>query len=132
MTRPSVIVCVTDQKSCSRLIKAGYDMAQNLGAQLRVLSIQPEVKLGQNEGTALDILFGIAKEVGADMTVYYSDDSINMAISYLKEFAVSALIAGEPGQNGNGFIDRIAVSCPEIKIYIIDKKGIMREYDQKI
>jgi len=55
-----------------------------------------------------------------------------MAISYLKEFTVTALIAGEPGQDGNGFIEKIAAACPEIRIYIIDKKGIMREYCQKI
>jgi hypothetical protein len=66
------------------------------------------------------------------MTVYYSDDAINMAISYLNEFQVSALIVGEPGENGNGFIERIAKECPAIVIYIVDKKGIIREYVRKI
>ena len=44
MNETAVLVCVTGQRDCDRLIRAGQELAQERGAQLDVLCVQPTSK----------------------------------------------------------------------------------------
>ena len=65
----NVLICVTRQRSCERLIRVGYERSKTSGGKPYVIHVAP---LGENflgnpkEGEALDYLFDISKQVVRD------------------------------------------------------------------
>lgn len=80
----NIMICVTRQKTCERLIKVGKEIAGKGDAQLYAVHV---VKRGVNflgnpdEGEALDYLFQISKEAGAEMTVLRSEDVVDTLLN---------------------------------------------------
>lgn len=70
----NVLVCVTDQPSCRRLIVAGASIAQRLELPLKVVCVRPEGLVSPKTAEALQVLYNISGKLGADMTVYFNDD----------------------------------------------------------
>ena len=67
-----VMVCVTGQLTCERLIRHGAQIAKDEMAELSVVhaAMRIESILGNpHEGEALEYLFSISKQFGADMTI---------------------------------------------------------------
>lgn len=117
----TVVVCVTDQKSCVRLINAGAELARERQARIRVLSIQKSGSIGR--GIALDDLFEASRKVGADMTVYYHDNANEMASKYLQEYKVIGVVLGDPGNADTGFIKCVRDTLPDALIWLVDARG---------
>ena len=75
-----VLVCVTGQKSCARLIHDGAEIAAEEGASLSVVHV---AKMGSNflgsasEAEALEYLFAISKSHSADMMLLRNDDVVH-------------------------------------------------------
>ena len=95
----NLLVCVTQQKTCERLIRQAGEMQEKLGGELHVLHV---AKIGWNildnkeEGEALEYLFEISKSVGANLTVLKSDDIVKSIIEYVGKNKISTIIIGEP------------------------------------
>lgn len=70
----SVLVCVTDQPSCRRLILAGVEIAKTYGASVQVVSIQPEGLVSPLTANALQNLYDVSSSLGAEMTVYFNNE----------------------------------------------------------
>jgi K+-sensing histidine kinase KdpD len=71
-----VLVCVTRQVSCERLIRLGADIAKKSGQSLNVVHVAATGAslLGNpSESEALDFLFTSAKQHGADLSVLRSE-----------------------------------------------------------
>ena len=68
--QPCIMVCVTSQNSCQRLIEAGARIAKQEGLPLSVISVFKESNgLNANDGGALETLFACAQRVNATMKV---------------------------------------------------------------
>nr|WP_122012201.1 universal stress protein UspA [Maliibacterium massiliense] len=83
--KPSVMVCVTSQKTCERLIKAGARTAKALKAPLHVVHVAQSGHRfldDEHEGEALEYLFHISKQYEADMAVLRSDDVAESLVQY--------------------------------------------------
>lgn len=126
-----LIACVTDQESCERQIKAGSELAKNIGTSLKVVSVMPVSagNLGKGLGSPeLEHLYEISRQYHAEMNVYFNGDPVK-AISQLIETSsepIEALICGSPGrQQSNDFIDRLHTLLPDLNIYIMSTSGIM-------
>ena len=123
---PKVMVCVTRQKTCERLIKIGTKIALDLKA---VLSVVHVAKTGTNflgnpdEGEALDHLFQISKNAGADMSVLRSDNVVNTLVEFAKKNKVSVLILGESpdSKDENNIIKQLQRRLPDIDIQIASR-----------
>lgn len=95
---PSVLVCVTTQKTCERLILEGVKIAKPLRADLYLVHV---AKTGQYflgseyEGPALDHLFHISKEYGADMMVLRSDNVAEALASHAKSCGATHMVFGK-------------------------------------
>ena len=66
------MVCVTQQKTCERLILSGYRLLEAKDGKLYVIHVVNEKEKfleSVNDGEALEYLFGVSKKVGADLTV---------------------------------------------------------------
>lgn len=125
--QPCVMVCVTPQHSCARLIEAGAGIAEREGVPLKVISVFRESSgLNANEGGALETLFECAKNFDASMNVYFNDSpALVIAVAAKKNNAVT-LVTGFPAEGSSGFIARIHELLPELPITMVDND--MKEY----
>lgn len=125
--QPCVVVCVTPQESCARLIEAGARIAKEEGLPLAVLSVFRESNgLNANEGGALETLFECAGRFNASMNVYFNNSPALVVAVASKKLGAVKLITGFPEEGSSGFIGRIHEILPELTITMVDKN--MNEY----
>ena len=112
MEQASILVCVTTQRACERLIEAGAEAAQSTGASLHVIHVAGSHQHFfnmNNEGEALEFLFGVSKRYNAEMTVIRSEDVAQTLVDFIREHGVNLVIFGqspEADRPGN-IIDRV-------------------------
>ena len=99
-----VLVCVTSQPDCERLIRAGKKIADGEGVPLQVVSVQRMEECFQPNSETLERLHQQAKAVNAEMTVYFNDSpAITAAVHAVKEGAVN-IVMGFPRENSARFV----------------------------
>ncbi len=121
--KKKVMVCVTRQKTCKRLIEMGQRIANKNNGELSVVHI---AKTGTNflgnphEGEALDYLFQISKNADADMSVLRADDVVDTIVNFAKENKVTDLIMGESPDlsNENNIVEQIKKQLPKVEITV--------------
>lgn len=104
MGENNVMVCVTQQKTCERLIKVGLDLS-NESSKLYVVHVALKglnILGNSKEGEALDYLFDISKNVGADMTVIRSSEVSKSIIDFCKKNDINIIVFGESRENKKG------------------------------
>jgi K+-sensing histidine kinase KdpD len=92
------MVCVTQQKTCDRLIKYGRELLGEEPGELFVIHVAPgQYKfLGNSkEGEALDYLYEKAKEYGASLTVLRSGDILKTLTEQARKNRVDIVVMGE-------------------------------------
>ena len=99
-----IMVCVTRQRSCERLIKRAVSMTEDKeGSSIGVVHVAglTEDLLGNpDEGDALDILFSVSKYNGAQMHMLRSDDLTSTLVDFAKQHNVKILILGQSKATG--------------------------------
>lgn len=120
--QPCIVVCVTPQESCTRLIEAGARIAAEEQLPLVVLSVFRESSgLNANEGGALENLFECAKKFDARMNVYFNNSPALVVAVAAKKLGAVNLVTGFPEEGSSGFIGRIHDILPELVITMVDK-----------
>ncbi|MCT4563600.1 MAG: universal stress protein UspA [Maledivibacter sp.] len=95
-----IMVCVTQQKSCERLIERGAEVKNKLDVdgQLHVIHV---VKDGWKyfgklkESDALEYLFDISKSYGADLTVIKAPDIEETLMNFAEKNNIEIVVMGE-------------------------------------
>lgn len=120
-----VMVCVTRQKACQRLIKQGAQLAALRDMPLCVVHVarNGDDLLGNvsDQGAALDYLFGIAKTHGAEMVMLRSDNVVDTLCEYAKAHGVAVMVLGETRDGHNavkGLIRQLGQRLPGVEIEI--------------
>lgn len=93
-----IMVCVTQQKSCERLIKKGADLCRSEHDELYVVHVVKENwkffgKL--QESDALEYLFDISKTYGAFLSVIKAPDIVSTLARFIDEHKIDEVIMGE-------------------------------------
>lgn len=109
MDTKNILVCVTQQKTCERLINQAHALVDEYKGRLFVINV---VKNDVNfldsvrESEALEYLFGISKTIGANLAVLKSDDIAGTIAEYAAENKINCIILGKsPVENSeNRFI----------------------------
>lgn len=119
----SVLVCVTGQRSCERLIVTGAGIAARESQPLSVLHV---VRTGGNvlgfvnEPEALEYLLRISIEHGADMTVRKADDVANAIEAEARRLEARVIVAGRASNySGWDLLDELKVRLPEVRFEIL-------------
>lgn len=96
LNKACVLVCVTVQKDCDRLIKTGREQAKALHLPLHVLHVSRDQTLLGKENTVqvLDYLFQLAHEMEAEMNIRYADNALETIRDYVVENNVSHIVLG--------------------------------------
>lgn len=121
---PKVMVCVTRQKNCERLIKIGQRIVNGSKGEISVVHVS---KAGVNflgnpdEGEALEYLFQVSKQAGANMTVLRSNDILNTLLNFAKKNKITDIVLGESpiSDSDSNIIYNIERLLPEIKLNVI-------------
>lgn len=115
-----VLVCVTSQPDCERLIRAGRKIADSERVLLQVVSVQRADECFRPNPEALEELYRQAKAVRAEMTIYFNDSpAITAAVHAVKEGAVN-IVVGFPRENSAHFVEDVHMLAPEIPISMVD------------
>ncbi len=94
----NVMVCVTQQKSCDRLIRHGKKMLEEGDGELFIIHIAHyEYKfLGHTEeGEALEYLYQKALEYGANLTVVRSSNILSTLSELVEKNQIDHVVMGE-------------------------------------
>ena len=115
-----VLVCVTSQPDCERLIRSGKKIADGEGVPLQVVSVQRMEECFQPNSDTLERLHQQAKAVNAEMTIYFNDSpAITAAVHAVKEGAVN-IVMGFPRENSAHFVEDVHLLAPEVPISMVD------------
>lgn len=115
-----VLVCVTQQSSCERLIEAGASIAKSHDMQLSVINVQPEKDSYSPDPQAMEHLYGVCKKFGAEMNVYFSDAPAVVTAVHAKKNNAKIVTVGFPGEKSSRFIAEIRMLLPETVITMVD------------
>lgn len=100
-----VLVCVTVQKECGRLIRFGREIATREGLPLHVLHVcsAKTTMLGNPDAAeALDYLFSLAHQADAEMNILYDEADAAAAIArYARHHGARQVVMGKD-QSGFG------------------------------
>jgi len=108
-----IAVCVTQQKTCERLILEGKKRRQG-EEPFYVVNVSPtgwEILGRKNDDVkeiaeALEYLFEVSKESGADMTIIRSTNTIDSIVEFCKKHEIGQVILGCPGKSGKNSGER--------------------------
>lgn len=108
----NILVCVTQQKTCERLINAAHELVDEYKGNLYVINVvKSELHFldSARESEALEYLFGISKSVGANLSVLKSDDIPLTIAQYAEENDIGCIILGKsPSENdGDLFVRKL-------------------------
>jgi len=93
----NIMVCVTQQKTCERLILKGNELVESNEDKLYVIHVVNEKEKfleSSSDGEALEYLFNVSKESGADLTVLRSKNILKTMIDFARTNNVTHIIMG--------------------------------------
>lgn len=123
--KAAVLVCVTGQRDCDRLIHAGKKIAQERSVSLQVLCVQPTSAGFETNCEELEYLRQTARDAKAEMTVYFDDDAAIVAVGFAKQLGATHIVTGMAEAPVNGFVELIHKLLPAIPISMVAKDGVV-------
>ncbi|HHV97427.1 MAG TPA: universal stress protein [Clostridiaceae bacterium] len=120
----NILVCVTQQKTCERLILKASELKRDSEGELFVIHV---VRDGLNflnnpkEGEALQYLFEISKSVGANLSVLKSDNVVRCIADFAKDNDIDCIILGSSptGQGKDSFYSKLRNVLPGVEIVVV-------------
>ena len=118
-----IMVLVTLQHHCVRLIRKAADMALRQRCPLKVVHVahaqdEGERSLAMNVNVLND-LYALAGEVGAEMCVLTSPVMVTAVAEYAKGHQIKQVVMGD-GKQAHGIAETLSELLPGIAIFIID------------
>ncbi len=126
MEKRNVMVCVTQQKTCERLILSGLSMIRNDYDNLYIIHVVNEKEKflnNEDDGEALEYLFQVSRKAGADLTVLRSKDVIKAMTNFGKEHNITHTILGaspdEDIQENKNIALKLKQKLPDVEFIIL-------------
>ena len=125
MEKTNVMVCVTQQKTCERLISNGAKLSKMKDGNLYVVNVVNENEKFleyANDGEALEYLFQVSKDVGADLTVLRSNNISQTMIDFAKDNNITHMVLGTTPNNKSNesnFSLKLQGSLPNVEFIVI-------------
>ena len=119
--QPPILVLVTLQRACARLIRHGADMALALHSPLHVLHVVTKDGCTNGEppieAQVLDYLYALAGEAGAEMTVLTADVAVTAMAEFASQRGVKTVIMGG-GAHACGIAETLSKLLPGVQVMI--------------
>lgn len=121
--KPSVLVCVTGQYDCDRLIEVGFEQASALDCDLHVLCVHTPMNDISRLSDEIEYLYRTAKELGADMTIAFNKNAPKFAAGFARKINARHLVTGMPDNRPNGFVLTMHEMLPRLQITMVTKES---------
>ncbi len=123
MEEKQIMVCVTGQKTCERLITEGDRLAKELGAGLSVVHVarQGAGLLGGDiaEAEALEYLFKVSSEHGAGMSVIRSNEVVPTLVHHARKIKAEVMVLGSSRSAEKDVTAAMKKHMPDMKFEIV-------------
>ena len=122
MNETHVLVCVTGQKTCERLIAEGHRLAIERGEELSVLHVArkgAELMGNVSEAEALEYLYKASSERGADMTVVRSDEVVKTIEKHARKIGATLIVLGAPRTGAKDMTAEMRRHMPDMEFHIV-------------
>lgn len=121
-----VLVLVTDQVRCKRLITAGRQLADRESFRLEVVNVTCGGAGGDPE--AIEYLFQASREQDAAMTVHYSRGARpeRFLARLIEKQRPAAVVTGLPGE-GSRLLQKLWTRFAGVAFYMVEDDGELRE-----
>ena len=123
---PMVLVLVTDQFRCKRLITAGKHLADEGGLSLQVINVASPG--AERNPQAIEYLFQASREQDATMTIHYSASARPQRFlgELIQKQRPAAVVTGLPGE-GSTLLQKLWMRFEdEVDFYVVDHEGELR------
>lgn len=123
--RLRVMVCVTGQKTCERLIREGARIAAEIEGEVHVVHVAtggaPFMGVSpEQEAEALEYLFRRAQEYGADMEVVRADSAVDALVRLAQEHDVDCVVLGAArGRGAQDFAVQLRSRLPHADVRVV-------------
>ena len=124
MHQEAVLVCVTDQRACERLIAFGAGLAERNHTELLVLNIHNQAFESTGKSDALEYLFQVSSRYRADMSIFYNADPIGVSNDFISRRNIAQIVTGMPSGAGH-FVINLQQTFPHIPLAIVPPAGIV-------
>ena len=120
MPENKILVCVTGQLQCARLIRRGRELADVQRADLLVLHVRTRQKtlMGSPDITAaLNQLYAEARGADAEMEIIASPEVEKTITDYARTHQVTGIVIGaSPRDGGPSMGERLQTLMPDVRI----------------
>lgn len=125
----NIMVCVTQQKTCERLINKGGILKNKINSELFVIHVAKEGTnfLGNSkDADAIECLYDASRTAGAEMTVIRSNDIIGTLVSFSKQKGIGHIVMGEAPLNikDKSINSMLEEELSGVEFYIIPSKEL--------
>ncbi len=118
-----VLVCVTAQLRCEKLIRAAEDLAAKLNRELTVVTIQPKNAEPQQRARDLKCLNTLSKLCDCDIDIIYSDHVTTSLAAYINRCEPCHILIGNPDTKG-AFFNEFMSNHYCAPVSVVDEKII--------
>jgi K+-sensing histidine kinase KdpD len=118
--KENIMVCVTQQVTCERLIHYGKNFSDKINGEMHIIHVTGEKDsfLGnKKENEALEYLFEISNKAGADLTVLRSNNIEKTIIEFVNNNKISYIVLGE--NKDKGIVGTLRSKLNECEFHII-------------
>ncbi len=98
-----VLVCVTAQLSCEKLINRGKELAEKLGRPLRVVTVLNKEGNAKEKSTALKNLNALSKKSKCNIDIVYSENAAQSLGFHINKINPCHILIGNPIEGGRFF-----------------------------
>lgn len=119
-----IMVCVTQQKNCSKLMEEGYKLREtdeDIIHVVHVVNEKDKFLYNTDDGVALEYLFEASKNIGADLTVKRSNEVIKTLVEFAEENEINELVIGAGGnkENSGNKFEKMLKNAIDATIHVI-------------
>lgn len=123
MEKKHVLVCVTGQKTCEKLIAEGGRLAETLDSELSVVHI---ARKGMGllggvvaEAEALEYLFKVSSDYGADMAVIRSEHVVEALAGHARKVNAALMVLGSSRETDRDVTKDLKARMPEMEFAVV-------------
>ncbi len=119
-----ILVCVTDQESCGRLIESGRQLADLNDNTLKVICVRPRKMKNWMASDEVEYLYNVSKQLQAEMIIVFHDYAVNAVADFIRSNEVEVVVVGMPPDPGQSiFISGLEEQFPGLPLIALDKTG---------
>ena len=122
MDESRVLVCVTGQRTCERLIAEGSRIAIERDAELSVVHVAKkgaELLDAFSEAEALEYLFKVSSDHGADMTVIRSEEEVKTVEAHARRIGATLIVLGAPRAGARDLTAEMRRHMPGMEFHVV-------------